>query len=74
MTYRLLGRRIGVKANNQADCLALIQRLIGDEPLPPVLRLDTEVDVDALGVAEEAGVPVWRGIWFPRHNIGGPTR
>jgi hypothetical protein len=74
LTYRLLHRGIGVTGYDQADCLALIQQLIGDEPLPPLLRIDTDVDVDALGVADEAGVPVWRGIWFPRHNIAGPAK
>jgi hypothetical protein len=73
LAYRLFSRGIGVTGYDQADCLALIQQLIGDDPLPPILRMDTDVDVDALGVANEAGVPVWRGIWFPPHNIAGPT-
>jgi len=48
VSYRLLSRGIGVTGYDQADCLALIQQLIGDEPLPPVLRIATDVDVDAL--------------------------
>jgi hypothetical protein len=60
---------IGVTGYDEADCLALIKDLLDGEELPPILRLDWDVNVDALSVADEVGVPVWRGVWFPRLNL-----
>jgi hypothetical protein len=67
--YRILGRGIGVTGYDEADCLALIRELLDGDDLPPILRLDRDVNVDALTIANEAGVPVWRGVWFPRLNL-----
>jgi hypothetical protein len=49
--------------------LALIRDLLGGEDLPPIQRLDREVNVDGLKIADEVGVPVWRGVRFPTHNL-----
>lgn len=66
--YLLLGRGVGVTGYDEADCLALVAAKLEGEPLPPVISLITDVDVDSLGL-EHAGVPVWRGVWFPCLNL-----
>ena len=67
--YRILNRGIGVTGYDEADCLGLIRDLRDGEDLPPIIRLERDVNVDALGIADEVGVPVWRGVWFPRLNL-----
>ena len=67
--YRILSRGIGVTGYDEADCIALIRDLLDGEDLPPILRVERDVNVDALDIAGEAGVAVWRGVWFPRLNL-----
>ena len=61
----------GVSGYDEADCL----RLLGEEfftgrPLPPIVRSVANVDVSTLPdrVRAKAGVPVYRGVWFPPLN------
>jgi hypothetical protein len=69
-TYRLLGRGAGVTGYDQEDCLHLLAHEV-DGPLPRVMEaLRDPVVTDLL--AEEVGNPAWRGVWFPRLNMGGP--
>ena len=72
LAYRVCGRGVGVTGYNEADCLALIESVLDDEPLPPVARVVREVDVDSLGVDKRhIGVTVWRGVWHPPLNRDG---
>jgi hypothetical protein len=59
---------VGVTDNDEADCVALIRDLPDGADLPPILHVDPNVDIDALGIAGATGVPVWRGVWFPWLN------
>jgi hypothetical protein len=34
-----------------------------DEPVPPVVSLVCNVDVESLGLRSPAGVPAWRSVW-----------
>ena len=73
LAYRMLGRGAGVTGYDVDDCLSLVGRAIAPEPLPPVVRTVTDVDVDELELSGASiGVPVWRGVWFPPLNRVGP--
>ena len=49
-----------------ADCLAMVQQVLGDVPLPPIRSADLNPDLSSLEVNPgNVGVPVWRGIWSP---------
>lgn len=75
LAYRLLGRGVGVTGYDQADCLALVQRFLGDDPLPPVVRSIQDVNVSDLGLDPRfLGVAAWRGVWYPASNRGAPGR
>jgi hypothetical protein len=69
--YRLLWRGAGVTGFDQADCLRLLSDVLGNE-LPPALRADRNPTIDDR-LAREVGTVAWRGIWFPRLNMSGPT-
>jgi hypothetical protein len=60
----------GVTGYDQEDALQLLRQHIFDgAPLPPIRRLIEDVDIsilDANHVRPNMGVPVWRGVWFPR--------
>ena len=72
--YRILSGGIGVTGYDEADCLSLIEDLLDGQELPPIVRPERDVNVDALGIADRAGVPVWRGVWFPRFNLDPANR
>ena len=69
--YRLLGRGVGVTGYDEADCLHLLADAL-DGDLPPLLRADRNPIIEEQ-LASEAGNVAWRGIWFPRLNMSGPT-
>ena len=71
--FRLLGNGVGVTGYDEADCLAIIDDAIAEEPLPPVIRADADVDVSSLPIDPKfVGVPAWRGVWFPPLNRARP--
>lgn len=39
----------------------------------PVLSRVRHVDVETLELRSPAGVPAWRGVWYPPLNLGGPA-
>jgi hypothetical protein len=41
------------------------------ELLPAVTKAVRNVDIESLNIGL-VGNPVWRGIWFPAHNLSGP--
>jgi hypothetical protein len=61
---------VGVTGYDEADCLGLIQaNVMGRDELPPIRRVVPDVDVSTLDeghVLGNLGVPVWRGIWYPK--------
>jgi hypothetical protein len=65
-----LGFGCGVTARNYDDALALIdEHLLRGEPMPPIARVVPDIDVSTLDVGHvipNMGVPIWRGVWFPR--------
>jgi hypothetical protein len=69
--YRLLGRGAGVTGFDEADCLRLLTDALGAD-LPHVAR---SIRNPTIGdrLAREIGNVAWRGIWFPRLNMGGPV-
>ncbi|HBX77248.1 MAG TPA: hypothetical protein DEG43_06365 [Acidimicrobiaceae bacterium] len=63
---QLLWHGIGVTGYDLADCLAMVQQVLGDVPLPPIRSADLNPDLSSLEVNPgNVGVPVWRGIWSP---------
>jgi hypothetical protein len=69
--YRLLGRGAGVTGYDEADCLRLLTDALGDD-LSPVARSERNPTIDDR-LATEIGNVAWRGVWFPRLNLGGPV-
>ena len=69
--YRLLGRGAGVTGYGEADCLRVLSDALGEE-LPPVVRAERNPTIDER-LAREIGNVAWRGVWFPRLNMTGPT-
>ncbi len=66
----------GVSGYDEADCLRLLrEEFFAGRPLPPVARSVVGVDVSALPerVRAKAGVPVYRGVWFPPLNRRPPV-
>lgn len=63
----------GVTAYNYDDALIVLQQgLFRDEPIPTIKRVVENVDVstlDANHVLPNIGVPIWRGIWYPRISV-----
>lgn len=70
-TYRLLARGAGVTGYDEADCLRLIERQLG-QPLPPVAVTVREPSIEP-DDARQVGNVAWRGIWFPPLNLSGPV-
>ena len=70
-TYRLLGLGAGVTGYNETDCLQLLARALGDD-LPPVAHSERNPTIGD-DLARQMGNVAWRGVWFPRLNMGGPT-
>lgn len=65
----------GVTAFTVDDALQMIRELLyRDEAMPPIRKVIEDVDITTLDqhVRPNIGVPIWRGIWYPR--IGAPTR
>jgi hypothetical protein len=74
-----LSRGCGVTAHDQDEALDLIREMTRQlpgseaEPLPAVGSIVADVDVSNLPeYARTAGVPVWRGVWYPPENLRGP--
>ena len=65
----------GVTAFTVDDALQMIRELLyRDEPMPPIRKVIEDVDITTLDrhVRPNIGVPIWRGIWYPR--VGAPVR
>jgi hypothetical protein len=67
---------IGVTGRDLDDCLGIIAHRYGPNP-PPLTRVVKDPDLTDFrpGMAPlgwSLGVPVWRGIWYPPENLGGP--
>ena len=71
VAYRLLARGVGVTGYDEADCLRLVRDELGGE-LPPVVRSERNPAIEER-LAREVGNVAWRGVWFPRLNMSGPT-
>jgi hypothetical protein len=71
VAYRLLSRGAGVTGYDEADCLYLLQDVLGND-LPPRLRSERNPSIDDR-LAQEVGNVAWRGVWFPPMNISGPV-
>jgi hypothetical protein len=71
LAYRLCGLGVGVTGYDEADCLGLIEELLDGEPVPPVVSRLRNVDVESLDLRSPAGVPAWRGVWYPPLDLGG---
>jgi hypothetical protein len=60
----------GVTAYHEDDAVVLLrQQMFEGDPLPPIRRVIEDIDVSTLDenhIRPNMGVPVWRGVWFPR--------
>lgn len=68
-TYSGLRRGCGVTAYNYEGALLLLdQQIFRGDPTPRIQRVVENVDVLSLDehILPNIGVPIWRGIWFPR--------
>jgi hypothetical protein len=69
-------REVGVTGWDLADCMRLVRYAFGPEVPPPVAvveqpDLSDDHSREVIG-GWTVGVPVWRGMWFPPHNLGRP--
>src|SRR5262245_34608723 len=60
----------GVTAYSYEDALVVLrERLFKEDPLPPIRNAIENIDIstpDPGHVLPNMGVPIWRGVWFPR--------
>lgn len=63
----------GITARDYDDALRIMRRfLLRGEGFPKFSRVVEDVDVSTLDskhVLPNAGVPVWRGVWYPAYNM-----
>lgn len=65
----------GVTAYSYEDALFLIQIQIFEElqqPMPPIKTVVENIDISTLDknhILPNMGVPVWRGVWFPKRSL-----
>ena len=68
--YSGLKRGCGVTAYSYEDALAVLaEKLFRGDPIPQVHKVTENVDVSTLDpghILPNIGVPIWRGVWFPR--------
>ncbi len=64
----------GVSAYTLDDALWIVQQdVFGGEPLPELEQITEDIDVSTLEAFNNPhfqnnfGVPVWRGVWFPKY-------
>src|SRR6266508_806749 len=69
-SYCGLGLGCGVTAYSSHDALVVLcERLFTKDPWPPVRNVIEDVVISTLDpghVLPNIGVPIWRGVWFPR--------
>jgi hypothetical protein len=69
-SYSGLKMGCGVTAFSYEDALVVLrERRFKKDPLPSIRNVIEEIDVSTLDpdhVLPNIGVPIWRGIWFPR--------
>lgn len=77
LAHRFCWRGVGITGFDEADCVGLLAQVLAPEPVPPIVKVERDVDVSALtAVNPTVGVPivpVWRGVWFPPQTGGGPV-
>jgi hypothetical protein len=66
--YFIAASPIGVTGYDLDDCLRMVRAVYGPV-LPPLIDVVEHPD---LSHTRGLGVPIWRGIWRPYMNIGGP--
>jgi hypothetical protein len=63
----------GITAYDQADALGIMRVfLLRDEGWPRFTAVIVDIDVSTIAhahVRSNMGVPVWRGVWYPRINL-----
>ena len=77
LAHRFCWKGVGITGFDEADCLTLLADVLAPEAVPPVRTSTRNVDVSSLDLEPRwvgtAIVPVWRGVWFPPQNAGGPV-
>ena len=62
----------GVTAWVEEDAGALLREHVFDgADLPPIWRIIKDIDISTLDgnhICPNLGVPVWRGVWYPRRG------
>lgn len=58
----------GISAFTREDALYILARYLNAPTLPPIRRVEEDVDMAALDRHVSTNVPfwLWRGVWFPQ--------